>query len=430
MKLLIRGGSVIDPASGIDREPLDVLVEDDRIQAMAPGIDEGVDDVVDARGWWVLPGAVDMHTHLRQPGQERKETIATGTRAAAAGGVTAVACMPNTEPAIDEASVVERVQGIARRDGAVRVWVIGALTKGRQGQELAEMGEMADAGAVAFSDDGSTVMDSWVMRAALTYAAGVGRPVITHSLDESLAKGGVMREGLLSLRLGLPGIPAEAESVVVARDLSLVRLTGARLHVAHVSTKASVELIRQARRDGLPVTAEVTPHHLFLTDEALEGYDSSAKVSPPLGDEEDRQALRAALASGVIDAVASDHAPHAVEEKAAELDHAPFGAVGLETMLSLVLGELVHQGVLTPLAAVRAVSLSPARILGLPAGRLAPGEVADLTLFDPGREWVVEPGAFQSLGRATPFAGWRLRGKPVGTIVGGRVVMLDGELRV
>lgn len=429
MRVLIRGGRVMDPASGTD-EPLDVLVEDGRIQRMAPLIREGADQVVDARGAWVIPGAIDMHVHLREPGQEHKERIDTGTRAAAAGGITAVACMPNTTPPIDCASVVAHVRDLARQKGVVRVHVIGALTKGRQGQELAEMGAMAEAGAVAFSDDGDTVMDASVMRSAMLYAAQLGRPVISHCVDASLARGGVMREGAVSMRLGLPGIPAEAETVIVARDVALAQATGAHLHLAHLSTAESVRIVARAKASGVRVTAEATPHHLFLTDEALEGFDASAKVNPPLGTEEDRQALRRALAEGVIDVVASDHAPHAPEEKASELDQAPFGAVGLETMLALVLGRLVEEGVLTPMQAVAAVTLHPARVLKLPAGRLAEGEVADITLFDPGHAWQVDPDRLVSMGKNTPFAGWRLKGRPVGTMVGGRMVMLDGELLV
>ena len=427
MRVLIRGGRVIDPASGTD-EPLDVLVEDGRIRRMAATIREGADQVVDARGAWVIPGVIDMHVHLREPGQEHKERIDTGTRAAAAGGVTAVACMPNTTPAIDSASVVAHVYALARQKAAVRVYVVGALTKGRQGQELAEMGEMAEAGAVAFSDDGDTVMDASVMRNAMLYAAQLARPVIAHCVDASLARGGVMREGVVSARLGLPGIPAEAETVIVARDVALAQATGAHLHVAHLSTAEAVRIVARARAEGVRVTAEVTPHHLFLTDEALEGYDASAKVNPPLGTEEDRQALRRALAEGIIDVVASDHAPHAIHEKAAELDQAPFGAVGLETMLALVLGRLVEEGVLTPMQAVAAVTMNPARILKVPGGRLAEGQVADITLFDPGRTWEVAPSRLVSRGKNTPFAGWRLKGRPVGTMVGGRLVMLDGEL--
>lgn len=427
MRVLIRGGRVIDPASGTDAV-LDVLVEDGRIRRLGTGIAEGADQVVDARGAWVIPGAVDIHVHLREPGQEHKERIESGTRAAAAGGVTAVACMPNTVPAIDCAAVVEHVYALARRKGAVRVYVVGALTRGRQGHELAEMGEMASSGAVAFSDDGDTVMDASVMRSAMQYASQLGRPVIAHCMDAALARGGVMREGAVSTRLGLPGIPAEAETVVVARDVALAAATGVHLHVAHVSTAESVRIVAAAKESGVRVTAEVTPHHLFLTHEAMEGYDASAKVNPPLGTEEDRQALLRALADGIIDAVASDHAPHAPEEKATELDQAPFGASGLETLLSLVLGRLVEQGVLTPLQAVAAVSTTPARILRLPGGRIAEGEVADITLFDPGRTWVVEPERLVSMGKNTPFAGWRLKGRAVGTMVGGRMVMLDGQL--
>ncbi len=430
MRLLIRAGRVLDPDSGTDQE-LDVLVEDGRIARIGFALPSEADDTIDARGAWVIPGPIDMHVHLRQPGQEHKETVATGTRSAAAGGVTAVACMANTRPPIDNLSVLEYVRAVARREAAVEVHVVAAATKGLEGRELTEMGELAQAGAVAFSDDGQAIADASVMRSALLYARQVGRPLIAHAVDPSLAQGGVMRESLASFRLGLAGIPAEAESVMVARDVELALATGAHLHVAHVSTAAAVDHIRRARARGARVTAEVTPHHLFLTCDALEGFDPSAKVNPPLGTEEDRRALRQALADGTLDCVASDHAPHAPEEKEVELDDAPFGAVGLETLLPLVLGGLVEEGVLTPLQAVRVLTLNPARVLGLTgAGRLQVGARADITVFDPARRWVVDPAGLHSRSRNTPFAGWSLKGKAVATIVGGRPVMREGELVV
>lgn len=426
MRLWIRGGRVLDPCSGTDEE-LDIWVQDGVVQSLGHGMAGDADEVLDARGAWVLPGIVDMHVHLRQPGQEQKETVATGTRAAAAGGVTAVACMPDTHPPIDHPGVVEQVLALARREGLVRVHVVGALTVGRSGEQLSEMGELVRAGVVAFSDH-RCVTDASVMRNALAYAGQLGRVVIAYALDPTLARGGVMREGELSFRLGLPGIPAEAETVMVARDLELARLTGAHLHVAHVSAARSVELIRQAREQGVRVTAEVTPHHLMLTHEAMETYDASAKVEPPLGTAEDRQALRRALAEGLIDCVVSDHSPHAVHEKQAELDQAPFGAVGLETLASVVLGHLVEEGVLSPLRAVYVLTAAPARILGLEVGCLRPGAVADITIFDPKRRWQVDPARLHSRGRHTPFAGWEMRGQVVATVVGGRLVMRDGEL--
>ena len=426
MRLLIRGGRVLDPCSGTDGQ-LDVLVQDGAVERLGEGLAPDADEVLDVRGAWVLPGIVDMHVHLRQPGQEHQETIATGTRAAAAGGVTAVACMPDTQPPIDHSGMVEQVRALAAREGLVRVYVVGAVTVGRQGQRLTEMGELARSGAVAFSDH-RALMDASVMRSALTYAGQLGRPVITYAMDAALARGGIMREGELSFRLGLPGIPAEAETVMVARDVELARLSGAHLHVAHVSAARSVELIRQAREQGVRVTAEVTPHHLMLTHEAMEAYDASVKVEPPLGTAEDRQALRRALAEGVIDCVASDHSPHAVHEKQAELDQAPFGAVGLETLASVVLGHLVAEGLLSPLRAVDVLTAAPARILGLPGRCLRPGAVADITIFDPKRRWQVDPARLRSRGRNTPFAGWEMRGQAVATVVGGRLVMRDGEL--
>jgi dihydroorotase len=420
--LLLRGGRVLDPANRVDAV-LDVLVRDGKIAALAPGplpVPPGV-DVVDVHGKLVLPGLVDLHVHLREPGEEYKEDIASGTRAAAAGGFTSVCCMANTTPVNDNGAVTEYIARRAREVGVVNVFPIGAVSKGLAGESLAEFGEMKAAGAVAVSDDGRPVMSAGLMRRALEYARSFDLAVIAHEEDLTLAAGGVMHEGFHATRLGQRGIPAAAEEVMVQRDIALARLTGGRLHIAHVSTARTVEALRAARAEGLRVTAEVTPHHLFLTDVACSGYDANFKMAPPLRSEADRAALRAGLAEGTIDAVATDHAPHSVLEKELEFDQAANGVVGLETAVPLVL-RLVEEGVISLLAAIERLTSGPARVLGLPKGTLGIGADADITVIDPTAEWIVDPAAFSSRSRNTPFKDWRMRGRVVRTVVAGKVV--------
>ncbi|GFN24041.1 MAG: dihydroorotase [Thermoanaerobacteraceae bacterium] len=428
MKILLRGGRVIDPAQNLE-DTCDLLVVDGRVAALEKTIEpDGETKVLDVKDCIVAPGFIDMHVHLREPGYEQKETIATGTRAAAAGGFTAVACMPNTQPVADSGAVIAYIKERARTSGVVRVYPIGALSKGSRGEELAEIRDLVEAGAVAISDDGRPVMNAEVMRRALEYSRLFDIPVISHCEDLHLVADGVMHEGLMSTVLGLRGIPAAAEEVMVARDLILAGLTGGRLHLAHLSSAASVQMVRQAKDRGLKVTAEVTPHHLCLTDEAVAGYDTSTKVNPPLRDEEHRAALAEGLAGGVIDALATDHAPHAEEEKDVEYDLAPFGLVGLETAVPLVVTKLVKTGRLSWRRLVEAFSLNPARILKVPGGTLAVGSVADITVINPELEREVDVNRFYSLGKNSPFHGWKLQGWPVATVVGGRLVMEQGKV--
>jgi dihydroorotase len=423
MDLCLRGGRVIDPRRGFDAEA-DVLLKDGAVGRVGPGIAAGLGDgvrVVDVRGKWVVPGLVDLHTHLREPGQEYKEDIATGTRAAAAGGFTAVCAMPNTTPPNDSRAVTELIVRRARDAGTVRVYPVGAITKGLGGESLAEMGELKEAGCVAVSDDGKPVMNAELMRRAMEYARTFGLPIVQHCEDLTLSAGGAMNEGPVATRAGIRAQPASAESAMVARDLELCALTGARYHVAHVSSADSVRLIREAKRRGLPVSCEVTPHHLTLTDEACARYDTHAKCNPPLRAAADVEALRAALADGTIDAVATDHAPHSPVEKEVEFEQAAFGIIGLETAVPLVL-ELVRSGALTPSAFVERLSAGPAALFGLPGGTLAAGAPADVTVIDPQATWTCEPAALRSRSRNTPFAGRTLAGKAVLTIVGGAIV--------
>lgn len=430
-RVILAGGRVVDPDRGID-QVADLVLEAGRVvslglgQAPAAGGPDTL--VVDARDLWVLPGFVDLHVHLRTPGQEYKEDIATGTAAAAAGGYTAVCCMPNTRPPLDSAALISYVKERAAREGSAAVHPIGCITRGQEGQGLAEIGEMAEAGAVALSDDGRPVMNPEIMRAALTYARQFNMPVSVHEEDLLLAAGGVMHEGATSARLGLKGQPGEAESAMVARDVLLAEATGAHLHIAHISTAAAVEAVRQAKARGVRVTAEATPHHLLLTDEAVAGgrhglaYDTNTKCNPPLRSEADRQAVLEGLVDGTIDAIATDHAPHSRDEKDVEYDRAAFGISGLETALGLVLTHLVTPGRLTLAQAVDRLSSAPARLFGLPGGTLAPGRPADLALVDPGYAWTVDPASFRSKGKNSPFGGWRLTGRVVMTILGGRIV--------
>ena len=430
--LVIRGGRVIDPANGIDGV-MDVLVRDGVIAEVAARVETPAGArTVDASGLIVAPGLVDLHAHLREPGYEYKETIESGTQAAAAGGFTTVCCMPNTEPALDTAAAVDYVRKTARVTGYVRVYPIAAITRGRKGQQLTEMAELADAGAVAYSDDGDCVQDSGVMRSALEYSLIVRRPIVQHAEDKALTHGAQMNEGPVAARLGLRGWPRQGEEVIVARDVLLAELTGAHLHVAHLSTAGSIDYVRRAKQRGVRVTAEVTPHHLTLSDELVGGhwwsataslpaYDGSTKVNPPLRTTEDSAALAAALAEGTIDCVATDHAPHAVTEKHCEYAVAASGISNIETALAQVL-QLVHEGRLDLPTAVAAMTVRPAQVFNLPAGTLSAGAPADVVVFDPEREWCVDPQQMRSKGKNTPLAGHFLRGQAVCTIVGGEVV--------
>jgi dihydroorotase len=429
MGIVIRGGRLIDPTIGLDRRA-DVLVTDGRIAAVEATIATGDHRVIDARDLVVAPGLVDMHVHLRDPGQTHKEDIASGTAAAVRGGFTAIACMPNTTPPIDHPTTVEYILSRTARVGACQVWPIATITQSRAGKELAPIPTLRAAGTVVLSDDGDAVRHAGLLRRAMRYAREVGLPVIEHCEDPALSDGGVMHEGTWSAVLGLQGIPAVSEEAVVARDLVLAGETGAHLHIAHLSTAGSVELIRQAKRRGVRVTAEVTPHHLLLTDEAVAGYNTDAKMNPPLRTEADRAALVAGLVDGTIDVIATDHAPHSSEEKRVEFDRAPFGVVGLETALGLILTHLVRPGVLSLPDALHRMGARPATILGRPAGSLEAGGPADLVLIDLERRWTVDPTVFASKSRNTPFTGWALQGKAVMTIVAGFIKYSELEVEV
>ncbi|MDZ7336975.1 MAG: dihydroorotase [candidate division KSB1 bacterium] len=409
-KVLFKGATLLDLESGKE-SPADLLIVDGVIAELGkldiPSFDG---ELIDASGTVVVPGLMDMHVHLREPGREDEETVESGCRAAMAGGFTAICPMPNTEPPADKREVLDFLRDRARGQ-LVELFPIAAVSKGRKGEEIAEMGELVDAGAVAFSDDGDPVHSAAVMRRALEYAKMFGRPVIDHCEERSLTAGGAMNEGFVSTNLGLPGMPAVAEEIVVARDLALAKYTGGRLHVAHVSTAGSVELIRRARAEGVQVTCEVTPHHLILTDQAVVGFDTNTKMNPPLRTAADVEALRTGLRDGTIQVIASDHAPHAVEEKDVEYAAAPFGIIGLETSLGLVLRELVDRQVLTLAQALRAMSAGPRQVLGLEQVKVEKGARANLTFIDPHAEWVVDTSRLESKCRNTPFAGWKLRGR-------------------
>lgn len=452
--LFIRGGNIIDPAQGIDRTGNLLIAEDKIAWAGKEGAIPELEylTVLDASGLIICPGFIDLHCHLREPGFEDKETIATGTRAAARGGFTTVCCMPNTNPPLDTSSSVEYVKAKAKAEGVVRVLPIGCITKSREGKELAEMGELAAAGVVAFSDDGDPVVDSRLMRYTLYYSLAFGLPVIDHCEDKALSREGLINEGWVSTRLGLRGIPAAAEEIVVARDLALADLTGARLHIAHVSTAGAVDLICRAKEKGIAVTAEVTPHHLTLTEERIMGepwgmghqsisqlcplpltaFDSNTKVNPPLRTREDKDALIQGLREGIIDALATDHAPHTLVDKLCEFGSAAFGISGLETALGSLMG-LVNGGELDLFTLVSKLTFEPARIIGNRYGELGTlmvGAAADLTILDPKMEWIVEPDNFASKGKNTPFRGCRFQGKVVMTMVGGEVVYQDEGIKM
>lgn len=422
--VLISGGRIIDPSQGIDAVG-DLFISEGKIAWLsvqrAGSLPES-HKVIEARGMVVCPGFIDLHCHLRQPGFEEKETIATGTHAAAKGGFTTVCCMPNTEPPVDNAEVVEYIKSIVAKEGVIRVLPVGCVTEGREGGKLADFGELSASGVVAFSDDGSPVMDSAIMRSALGYSQESGLPIIDHCDDLAFSQDGVMNEGALANRLGLGGMPACAEESMVARDIRLARIVGGRLHIAHVSTAGSVELIHSAKEEGIAITAEVTPHHLTLTEEAVAGYNTNAKVNPPLRTVADIEALISGLKDGVLDAIATDHAPHTAEDKNCDFTAAAFGISGFETALGSLM-TLVHQGKLDLVTLISKLTCEPASILRrTDLGTLKPGSVADVVIFDPNKEWVVNPEEFVSKGKNTPLAGAVLKGRLVVTIFCGAVL--------
>jgi dihydroorotase len=419
--LLIKNGRVIDPASGHDG-PADVLLEDGRVAAVARNLDSAGAEVLDASGLIVAPGFIDMHVHLREPGIEHSETIETGARAAAAGGFTSICCMPNTLPVNDNATVTSYIIERARQHAAVNVFPIGAITKNSAGEELAAFGSMKNAGIVAISDDGRPVMNARVMRRAMQMAKSFDLPVIDHCEDLNLSAGGEMHEGAQSTRLGLRGIPGSSEDVMVARDILLAETTGVRFHVAHISSRHSVHMVQFAKKRGLPVTCEATPHHFALTDGDIASYDSSYKMKPPLRSDCDVAAVFEGIVSGTVDAIATDHAPHPGSEKMQEFERCPFGIIGLETALGLALEKLFHSGKINLMRLVELFSIGPARILHLDRGTLAPGVPGDVTLVDTERAWTYDVNRSFSKSKNTPFDGWQFRGGPVATIVGGKVV--------
>lgn len=424
MKLLIANGHLIDPAEQ-ENTGMSVLLEGGKVTAWikpGEGIPEGC-EVFDASGMLVAPGFIDMHVHLREPGQEHKETIASGCAAAVAGGWTSVCPMPNTNPVNDNAAITRYMIEQAERAGLANVFPIGAITKSSDGSELAEMGEMKAAGAVAVSDDGRPVPNAGIMRRAMQYARDFDLPVIDHCEDKSLSSGGVMHEGKISLLLGLKGMPALAEDIDAVRDTILAKDTGAHIHIAHVSTKGAVEAVRRAKNEGISVTCEVTPHHFTLSDRAVEGYDTNTKMAPPLRSQEHLEAIIEGIRDGTIDAIATDHAPHHADEKALEYDRAPFGITGLETAVGLAFNELVNKGVIGLARLVEMCSSSPAKIFQLKGrGTLAPGSFADITIIDPSRVWTYTIANSRSKSRNSPFDGWQFQGGVVATIVGGKMV--------
>jgi dihydroorotase len=432
--LLIRGGHVIDPSQGIDRVA-DLLVAEGKIVQIGGTVVPSRVQILDATGLIVCPGFVDLHCHLREPGFEDKETIATGTKAAAIGGFTAVCCMANTEPPLDNAAVVDWVKRKAGKDSLITVLPIGCITKGRKGKELTDMVELAEAGVVAFSDDGTSVASSQLMRRALEHGRDLGLPVIDHCEDKALSANGIMNEGQMSAKLGLKGIPAAAEEVMVARDLILAKLTGSRLHIAHVSTRGSVELIRRAKEEGISVTAEATPHHLTLTEDRTTGkptnksFDTNAKVNPPLRTKEDVQSLIKGLKDGVIDAIATDHAPHTLADKNCGLQQAAFGISGFETAFGCLMS-LVHQRKIGLIKLISKLTCEPAKVIGRNGelGTLKAGAPANITILDPNREWIVNSRNFASKGKNTPYDGYKFKGKVMATVANGKIVYMDDSL--
>jgi dihydroorotase len=427
VKTILKGGHVVDPRRGLNG-PADVLIDDGRIARIGKDMPPDGAGVVEVpRGWLVVPGLIDMHVHLREPGQEQKETVATGTAAAVAGGFTAVACMPNTDPINDQAAVTQLILRKAAEAGLARVYPIGAVSRGSKGEQLADIAELRHAGCVAISDDGRPVATALLMRRALEYAGMFDMPVIDHCEDPSLKADGVAHEGYLASMLGLRGIPAAAETIMVERDVTLAEMVGAAVHIAHMSVRGSLRAVRAGKSRGVRVTCEVTPHHFVLTDDALQGYDTNVKMNPPLREAADRDALLEGLADGSIDAIATDHAPHHYDEKLVEFDRAPFGIVGLETAVALTFDRLVHAGRLSVTRMVELLSSNPATILGVPGGTLADGSPADITLLVPDMQTTVSARALRSKSKNTPFDGWSLRGGVGATLIAGRAVYVNAE---
>jgi len=427
MPLLIKHGRLVDPATNYDAVA-DILIEGGMIKKIALKINRSCDELIDATNKVVVPGLIDMHTHLREPGREDEETIQSGTRAAAKGGFTTICCMPNTDPPIDEPSLVEFIYQGAERRGSVEVLPIATISKARAGKDLSPMGRLKKAGVVAFSDDGNWVVDSNLMRRALEYVKMLNTPIISHCEDKTLSQNGLMNEGYLSTVLGLEGIPREAEEIAIFRDLILTKMTGSRVHIAHVSTLNSVELIRQAKKNGIKVTCEVAPQHFMLTEEVVATFDSNTKVNPPLRTTRDVQAIKEGLRDGTIDVISSNHEPHIAEEKELEYNLAPFGIIGLETCLSIVFSELVKPDVLSLAQAIAKMTINPARILGISRGKLREGMVADISILDLENDWVVDLDKLESRSKNTPFGGKRLEGRVVSVIKKGKVIMKETKL--
>ena len=427
MKILIKNGRIINPADGMDKVS-DMLVEDGIVKEISQNINTSADKVIDANKMWVTPGFIDLHVHLREPGFEHKETIATGSRAAAAGGYTTVCCMPNTKPVTDNIEVVEYIRIEAEKNGVVNVLPIGAITKGQEGNELADIEGMYKAGICAISEDGKSVMNAQLLKEAMLKAKELNIPVLSHCEDRSLVKGGCMNEGAHCESLGLKGISNDSEDVIVARDIVLAESTGAKLHLCHMSTKGSIELLNEAKLRGVNVTGEITPHHFTLSDEAVDGKDTNTKMNPPLRSKDDVEAMRKALKDGVADTISTDHAPHSAEEKAKDYQAAPFGIVGSETSFALSNSVLVEEGYLTPSALIEKMSYNPAKILGIDKGDISVGKVADITITNPEKVFKIDKEKFYSKGKNTPFDGYEVKGSVEYTIVGGKIVFEKGKI--
>ena len=418
--ICIKNGRIIDPSQGIDAIS-DLWIQGERILGIGQNLAPNADRIIDATNQIVCPGLIDMHVHLREPGREEDETIATGTSSAIAGGVTSVACMPNTEPALDTQAAAEFVILQAKRAGNANVFPIGAITKGREGKELAEIGGLVNGGAVAFTDDGSPVVSAEIMRRAMEYCKGFDKAILSHSEDLDLTRGGVMNEGFESMRLGLRGLPAAAEEIMIYREIALAEITGARAHILHVSSRGGVELIRQGKKKGIRISGEACPHHFTLTDECLRTFDSNYKMSPPLRTQSDVEAILEGLRDNTLEVLATDHAPHAPEKKMRELDQAPNGIIGLETFLPICIKALILPKVLTWPQMIEKITINPAKVLGIDRGTLKQNAFADVIVIDPAKDWTIDPTKFKSKSRNCPFAGWKVKGRAELVMVGGNI---------